>query len=88
MPMHPLPKLKMVLVTLLDVYPISKALSLTGGQWTSEWKFPLRAPVFAASIVVVLTWIVMPLLNRGLHRCLHPQARRASPSIVSTGLIA
>jgi antibiotic biosynthesis monooxygenase (ABM) superfamily enzyme len=33
--------------------------------------FPLRAMVFAASMVVLLTWIVMPLLTRGLKRWLH-----------------
>jgi antibiotic biosynthesis monooxygenase (ABM) superfamily enzyme len=76
---QPLPRWKMALVTLLGVYPTSMFLTLTIGQWTAEWMFPLRALVFAASMVVMLTWIVMPLLNRGLHRWLHPQVRCAAP---------
>lgn len=67
----------MALVTLLGVYPTSMFLALTIGQWTAEWMFPLWALVFAASMVVLLTWIVMPLLTRGLQVGLPPQSRRS-----------
>lgn len=86
--MHPLPKWKMAIVTLLGVYPTSLLLGLTIGRWTSEWTFPLRALVFASSMVVILTWLVMPLLSRGLRRWLHPPERRAPPSIAMSGRIA
>lgn len=75
-PLRPLPKWKMALVTLLGVYPTSLLLGQTVGQWTSEWHFLLRVLVFAASMVVLLTWLVMPLLTRLLQRWLHPQERR------------
>lgn len=76
--MHPLPKWKVAVVTLLGVYPTSMLLSLTIGQWTTEWNLPLRALVFATSMVVLLNWVVMPLLTRGLRRWLDPLARKAS----------
>lgn len=47
-------------------------LGLTNGQRKTEWRFPLRGLVFATLMVVLLTWIVMPLLIRGLRRWLHP----------------
>lgn len=74
----PLPKWEMAFVTLLGVYPTSLVLGLTIGQWTAQWKFPLRVLVFAVSMVLLLTWIVMPLLTQGLRRWLHPQGRRLS----------
>jgi antibiotic biosynthesis monooxygenase (ABM) superfamily enzyme len=69
--MHPLPKWKTALVTMLGVYPTSMLFGLTIGQWTAEWMLPVRALVFAVSMVMLLTWIVMPLITRLLRCWLH-----------------
>ncbi len=72
-PLRPLPKWKMALVTLLGVYPTSLLLGATVGPRVRDVPVWLSGLVMAASIVVALTWLVMPLLTRLLHRWLHPQ---------------
>ena len=72
-PMRPLPKWKMALVTLVGVYPTSLILAATLGRWTRDWHFMIGGLVFAASMVVMLTWILMPLLTRALHGWIHPE---------------
>ena len=71
--LRPLPKWKMALVTLLGVYPTSLVLGATVGPRVRELPMWVSGLVMAASIVVALTWLVMPLLTRLLHRWLHPQ---------------
>ena len=63
----------MALVTLLGVYPTSLLLGATVGPRVRDVPVWLSGLVMAASIVVALTWLVMPLLTRLLHRWLHPQ---------------
>jgi len=66
-PLRPLPKWKMALLTVLGVFPTSLFLGETVGRLTREWPLPLRALVFAVLMVVLLTWVVMPLLSRLFH---------------------
>lgn len=74
--MRPLPKWKMALVTFLGVFPTSLALGETVGRWTLHWPPVLRSLVFAALMVALLTWVVMPLLTRVLHNWMHPKDHR------------
>ncbi len=67
----PPPRWKMAIVTLLGVYPTSLILGETVGRWTRGWPIAWRALMFAAPMVALLTWIVMPLATRALHRWLH-----------------
>jgi antibiotic biosynthesis monooxygenase (ABM) superfamily enzyme len=69
----PPPKWKAAVVTLLGVYPTSLVLGATVGRWTSEWHLLLRTLAIAGSMVVLLNWIVLPLLSRGLRRPAHQQ---------------
>ncbi len=66
------PRWKMATATLLGVYPTSLLLSLTVAEQTREWPFLLRNLAFAAAMVGVLTWLVMPLVTRAVHGWLHP----------------
>jgi len=73
--LRPLPKWKMALLTLTGVYPTSLLMGQTIGQWTRDWPFFLNALAVAAVMVVLLTWVVMPLLSRLLHSWLYSDNR-------------
>lgn len=65
------PRWKMATATLLGVYPTSLFLSLTVAEVAHDWPFLLRNLAVAASMVAVLTWLVMPRVTRMLHGWLH-----------------
>jgi len=77
--LRPLPKWKMATVTLLGVFPTSLLLGETVGRWMVGWPLLPRALVFAALMVALLTWVVMPLLTRALHNWYYPEDKRHSP---------
>jgi uncharacterized protein len=71
MPLRPLPKWKMALVTFAGVYVITTLLTLAIGPAISQWPLLLRNAAFNVIVVSCLTWLVMPLLTRVLHNWLH-----------------
>ena len=72
-PLRSLPKWKMALLTVLGVYPTSLFLGETVGRFTRVWPLPLRVLVFAVLMVLLLTWVVMPLVTRLFHGWLFPK---------------
>jgi antibiotic biosynthesis monooxygenase (ABM) superfamily enzyme len=46
-------------------------LNLTLGRAIQPWPFVLGSAVFNASMVALLTWVVMPLITRAFHGWLH-----------------
>jgi antibiotic biosynthesis monooxygenase (ABM) superfamily enzyme len=72
-PHQPPPRWKMAVVTLIGVYPTSLFLSFTIGEATHSWPVAVRSLVVAASMVALLTWVVMPSVTRLLHNWLNPQ---------------
>src|SRR5262245_32326006 len=66
------PKYKMALATFLGVFPVALLLNLSIGPVIRSWNFLLSSAVFNACVVILLTWLVMPLLTRTLHRWLLP----------------
>jgi antibiotic biosynthesis monooxygenase (ABM) superfamily enzyme len=68
---NPPPRWKMALATLLGVFPTSLLLGETVGRWTEGWPALARVFVFAACMVALLTWVVMPLVTRLVHPWLH-----------------
>jgi antibiotic biosynthesis monooxygenase (ABM) superfamily enzyme len=72
-PHNPPPRWKMAVATAVGVYPTSLFLGETLGRLTHSWPLLLRSAVFAAVMVAMLTWIVMPLVSHLLNRWLHPQ---------------
>jgi hypothetical protein len=79
-PGNPPPRWKMAVATLLGVFPTSLFLSWTIGQAIHAWPLPLRSLVIAASMVALLTWVVMPLVIRLLHAWLHPPSQTKESS--------
>lgn len=67
---------KMATAALLGVFPTSLLLGATVGRWTADWPTLARALAFAACMVGLLTWVVMPLVTRLLHGWLHPEQER------------
>jgi len=75
-PQNPPPRWKMATATFLGVFPTAAILNLTLGVAIRPWPFILGSVVFNASMVVLLTWIVMPLVTRALHGWLHSDERK------------
>ena len=61
------PTWKMAIATYLGVVPVIMTLALTLGPLIRSWNFVLYNLVFNACVVVLLTWVVMPLITRALH---------------------
>jgi antibiotic biosynthesis monooxygenase (ABM) superfamily enzyme len=66
----PPPRWKMAIATYLGVVPVIMTLALTVGPLIRSWNFVLNNLVFNACVVVLLTWVVMPVITRILHRWL------------------
>ena len=75
-PQNPPPRWKMATATFLGVFPTAAILNLTLGVAIRPWPFILGSVVFNASMVALLTWIVMPLVTRALHGWLHSDERK------------
>lgn len=68
----PPPRWKMAAVTLLAVYPLSLLIPSLLRPLIGHWPGYAASLPIAATMVVALTWLVMPLLARMFHRWLHP----------------
>ena len=69
-PHNPPPQWKMAVATFLGVFPVAMVLNLTLGPVIRSWPFIVSNAVFNACVVALLTWVVMPLVTRILHRWL------------------
>jgi antibiotic biosynthesis monooxygenase (ABM) superfamily enzyme len=69
-PHNPPPRWKMAVATFLGVFPVAMVLNLTLGPVIRSWPFIVSNAVFNACVVALLTWVVMPLVTRILHRWL------------------
>ena len=70
----PPPRWKMAIMTLLGVYPASLLLGVTVGNWIGGWPMPVSALIIGALMVILLTWVLMPLLARLFKPWLYPNA--------------
>ncbi|HMP83753.1 MAG TPA: antibiotic biosynthesis monooxygenase [Verrucomicrobiota bacterium] len=77
-PHNPPPRWKMAIATFLGVFPVATVLSLTLGPAIKSWHFVLSNAVFNACVVILLTWLVMPLVTRALHQWLHSSERKST----------
>ena len=73
------PRWKMAIATLIGVYPTSIVLSQTVGLAVSGWSMLAGNLAVAVSMVVLLTWVVMPLVTRALDAWLEPARGRERP---------
>lgn len=77
-PHMPPPRWKMGVATYLGVFPVATILSLTLAPAMRSWHFLLSNALFNACVVILLTWVVMPLVTRALHRWLHAAERKTN----------
>lgn len=73
-PHTPPARWKMAVATFLGVFPVATVLGLTLGPTLRSWHFLLGNAMFNACVVILLTWVVMPLVTRALHGWLHAKA--------------
>ena len=71
-PRRPPSQIKMALVTLLGVYPLSMLFPMLVIPLTPSWPSWIQGAVIAALIVASLTWIIMPALTRVFEKWLFP----------------
>jgi antibiotic biosynthesis monooxygenase (ABM) superfamily enzyme len=69
----PPPRWKMAVATFLGVFPVATVLGLALGPIIKSWHFLLSNAVFNLCVVALLTWVVMPLVTRGLRNWLHAE---------------
>jgi antibiotic biosynthesis monooxygenase (ABM) superfamily enzyme len=74
----PLPKWKMAIATYFGVVPTIMTLASTLGPLIHSWNFVLYNLVFNACVVLLLTWVVMPLITRALHGWLYAKSPKDS----------
>jgi uncharacterized protein len=75
-PRKPPPRIKMAVLTLLGVYPLSMLFPMLVVPVTSAWPNWIRGAIIAALIVVSLTWFIMPALTRLFEKWLFPSDDR------------
>jgi uncharacterized protein len=79
-PDKPPPRWKMAVATLCGVYPTSLVLLTFVAPHLHGLPRPLTALVTGICMVLCLTWVVMPLVTRLLHRWLHPPSSKKETS--------
>ncbi|MCD0484015.1 antibiotic biosynthesis monooxygenase [Streptacidiphilus sp. ASG 303] len=76
------PRWKMCVVTFCGAYPFSLLFQGLAAPHTVGWPLALRAAAFPLLLVPLLTYLVLPALNRLLRRWLyplHPRRTRRDP---------
>jgi len=68
----PPPAYKMATVTLAVVYPLSLGLSTVLTRWLASVPGPLRSLVSAVTLIVLMTWVIMPRVTRLVRWWLYP----------------
>jgi len=69
-PLRAFPKWKLAIATYTGVFPTVTLLNLSLGRLLQPLPFVLSSAIFNAGVVLLLTWLVMPLVTRVLNKWL------------------
>jgi len=58
------PRYKVVVVTLVGLYPLALLIQTTAAYLLGDWPIPLRTAITAACTAALMIYLVMPLLSR------------------------
>lgn len=70
----PPPRYKMAIVTLLVVYPLSLALGAIFTRAFTQVPSPIRSLLASITMILLMTWVIMPRATRLFRRWLYPGA--------------
>jgi antibiotic biosynthesis monooxygenase (ABM) superfamily enzyme len=70
----PPPRWKMAIVSWLVAFPLIQALNASLGLWLAPLPALVRVAVSGLAMIVIMTYVAMPLLTRALARWLYPRA--------------
>jgi len=62
--LRPLPRWKMIIVTIIGIYPTSTLVNAFLRPYVETWPWPLPGLPVVFVMVPLLTFVVMPLLTR------------------------
>jgi len=71
---------KMALITILGLYILSVVYIYTGNKWLAPLPDHLELIIRILVIVILMTFVLMPLLSRAFARWLYPASSRAKGS--------
>ena len=66
------PKYKTSVVVWLAIYPLVTLVQLLLGPWLSQFPLPVATLILTLLLVPLMTYVMMPLLERLLGRWLKP----------------
>jgi uncharacterized protein len=72
-PLRAIPQWKMAIATYIGVDVATTLLFWGVGPFIQNWPFLIRNSAFNVLVVAALTWLVMPLLTRVMHKWLQPE---------------
>jgi antibiotic biosynthesis monooxygenase (ABM) superfamily enzyme len=79
---HPLPRWKMIVLTILGIYPTSTLVNAVLKPYVEAWPWPLPGVPVVLVMVPLLTFVVMPLLTRCFRFWLYPSGAAEPASIL------
>lgn len=80
-PIVPPPRYKMALITWLAIFPLIIGINLLFGAWLTQLPMVLRSFVLSITLVLLMTYIVMPRMTRLFARWLYPSNSKNSKKL-------
>ncbi|WP_288362265.1 antibiotic biosynthesis monooxygenase [uncultured Spongiibacter sp.] len=73
-PVLPPPRYKMTLVSWLTLYPAVTAIFFLLGDWLATLPLPLRTLIVTATVMLLMSYVLMPRMTRWFSRWLYPKS--------------